>query len=301
MIQEYSYNFLIVEVFTEKNINYIERSSKLNIEIKTVKNNKQKSKYKKNRIFNMSREIINYITFPILIIIVWEFITRHKIVPAILLPSIESIIKSFVSQIKTGQLEADLYASLIRVLKGYSIAVVLGISMGIFMGISNKTNKFFTIVFNGIRQIPPLAWIPLFILWFGIGEVSKVVMIAMGAFFAILLNTIDGIKSTPQEYIEVAKLYKIRKFDLFKKVYFPSAIPYIFVGLRLGAGSSWMSVVAAEMIASSSGVGYRINDARSLMQPDVVIVGMLVIGIIGLLMDIFLRKIAYLATKWKTV
>ncbi|MBP2032953.1 sulfonate transport system permease protein [Clostridium algifaecis] len=256
-------------------------------------------KYKKNRYFKLTKEIVNYVLFPILILITWELISKLKIVPSILLPSIGDVIKSFISQIKSGQLINDLTTSLIRVFKGYFIAVILGITMGIIMGISEKTNKFFTIVFNGIRQIPPLAWIPLFILWFGIGETSKVIMIAIGAFFSILLNTINGIKNTPKQYLEVAKLYKIKKIDLFKKVYLPSAVPSIFVGLRLGAGSSWMSVVAAEMIASSSGIGYRINDARSLMQPDVVIVGIIVIGTVGILMDTLLRRIAHFASRWE--
>lgn len=244
---------------------------------------------------------INYIILPILIILIWEFVSKFGLVPSILLPPISSVVKSFVSQIQSGQLLNDLISSLSRVIKGYLGGAVFGIVFGIAMGISRRTNNFFTIIFNSVRQIPPLAWIPLFILWFGIGETSKVIMIAMGAFFAVLLNTINGIVSVPKEYIEVAKLYKIKKLDLFRKAYLPSAVPSIFVGLRLGAGSSWMSVVAAEMIASSSGIGYRINDARSLMQPDVVIVGMFVIGIIGLLMDVGLRKLSKAVTKWQTV
>lgn len=263
------------------------------------RDNTKTIKYKRNEHIKVTKEIINYLLFPILILVTWELISRLQIVSSILLPSIEDVIKSFISQIKSGQLINDLATSLFRVFKGYFIAVILGISMGIIMGISEKTNKFFTIVFNGIRQIPPLAWIPLFILWFGIGETSKVIMIAMGAFFSILLNTINGIQNTPKQYLEVAKLYKIKKVDLFKKVYLPSAVPSIFVGLRLGAGASWMSVVAAEMIASSSGIGYRINDARSLMQSDVVIVGIIVIGVVGVLMDTILRKIAYFASRWE--
>jgi sulfonate transport system permease protein len=246
-------------------------------------------------------EILNYVTLPVLIILAWKLVNNLGIVPSILLPSISSVVNSFVSQIQSGQLMNDLTSSLVRVIKGYLSGTILGIIFGIVMGISKRTNKFFTIVFNSVRQIPPLAWIPLFILWFGIGETSKIIMIAMGAFFAVLLNTIDGIANVPKEYIEVAKLYKIKKIDLFKKVYLPSAVPSIFVGLRLGAGSSWMSVVAAEMIASSSGIGYRINDARSLMEPEVVIVGMFIIGTIGLLMDIGLGKLSKIATKWKTV
>jgi sulfonate transport system permease protein len=275
------------------------KKEKMHMQINADKNDAEVTKHKGNRYIKFTKQLINYLLFPILILVIWELISRLQVVPSILLPSIEDVVKSFILQIKSGQLINDLAQSLIRVFKGYFIAVILGISTGIIMGISEKTNKFFTIVFNGIRQIPPLAWIPLFILWFGIGETSKVIMIAMGAFFSILLNTINGIKNTPKQYLEVAKLYKIKNIDLFKKVYLPSAVPSIFVGLRLGAGASWMSVVAAEMIASSSGIGYRINDARSLMQSDVVIVGIIVIGAVGVLMDTVLRKIAHLASRWE--
>ena len=143
-----------------------------------------------------------------------------------------------------------------------------------------------------------LAWIQLIILWFGIGEESKVAVIVLGAFFPIMINTTSAIKQTQKSYIEVAKLYKLNKWDTFKKVYLPSATPQIFVGLKLGLGISWMAVVAAEMLAASSGIGFRISDARVLMQPDVVIVGMIVIGVIGVIMDKILTKISQKATPW---
>jgi ABC-type nitrate/sulfonate/bicarbonate transport system, permease component len=187
------------------------KKEKMHMQINADKNDTEVTKHKGNRYIKFTKQLINYLLFPILILVIWELISRLQVVPSILLPSIEDVVKSFILQIKSGQLINDLAQSLIRVFKGYFIAVILGISTGIIMGISEKTNKFFTIVFNGIRQIPPLAWIPLFILWFGIGETSKVIMIAMGAFFSILLNTINGIKNTPKQYLEVAKLYKIKR------------------------------------------------------------------------------------------
>ncbi|MBP2625476.1 MAG: aliphatic sulfonates transporter permease protein SsuC [Firmicutes bacterium] len=245
------------------------------------------------------KNVINYISFPILILIIWEIVVRLKIVPLMILPSIESIADTFIDEATSGQLLADVTISLRRVMEGYLIAVVLGISFGVFMGISSRVNKFFSLVFDGIRQIPPMAWIPLLILWFGIGETSKVVIIVKSAFFPILLNTMSGIKNTPKDYIEVAMLHNITKFDLFRKVYFPAAIPSIFVGLRLGLGVSWTVVVAAELIAATSGIGYRISDARSLMRADLVIVGMIVIGAVGVLMDNALTNISKHMIRWQ--
>ena len=200
----------------------------------------------------------------------------------------------------SGQIFQDVLISLSRVMQGYGIGLILGVFMGTLMGISGSTNKFFSGTFDAIRQIPPLAWIPLVILWFGIGETSKVILIAKASFFPILLNTISGIKSTPKAYIEVAKLYNKNSWKIFRQIYLPYALPNIFVGLRLGLSSAWMTVIAAELIASTSGIGYRINDARNLLQSDVVITGIIVVGLLGVIMDRILDRILRELTPWNT-
>lgn len=258
----------------------------------------RKTKLKKSKI-KLLDKILSYTVIPILILILWETVTKLNIAPPAILPSLEIVLKAFVVQMQNGEMIQDVTISLTRVVRGYTFAVVLGLSFGVLMGISLRANKIFSGVFNGIRQIPPMAWIPLIILWFGIGETSKIIIISKAAFFPILLNTIDGIRNTPKGYIELARLYNINKFDLFRKIYFPSALPSIFVGLRLGLGIAWAMVVAAELIASSSGIGYRINDARSLMQSDVMIADMIVIGIIGSIMDFILRKVSRYFSKWQ--
>ena len=210
------------------------------------------------------------------------------------------VFTSLISQISSGQIFQDVLISLSRVMQGYGIGLILGVFMGTLMGISGSTNKFFSGTFDAIRQIPPLAWIPLVILWFGIGETSKVILIAKASFFPILLNTISGIKSTPKAYIEVAKLYNKNSWKIFRQIYLPYALPNIFVGLRLGLSSAWMTVIAAELIASTSGIGYRINDARNLLQSDVVITGIIVVGLLGVIMDRILDRILRELTPWNT-
>lgn len=242
---------------------------------------------------------LNYIILPVLVIVLWETFARLKIFPAVLLPSPEMVIRSLMDQLKSGQLITDASISIQRVLVGYFISVVFGVTLGILMGISESINKFFILTLNSIRQIPMIAWMPLIILWAGIGEASKIVIIVIGSIFPVLLNTINGIKQTPQGLIEVGQMFKLSKWDLLRKIYIPSALPSIFVGLKLGLGISWMVVVAAEMIAASSGIGYRINDARSLMRSEVVIVGMIVIAFIGVLMDQILSRILKKLTPWQ--
>jgi len=242
--------------------------------------------------------LISYLILPAIIAAVWFYTTEKEIFSAAILPSIQTVTKSFMSQMKSGQLIEDVAVSLSRVIKGFALASILGIIFGICMGISDKFNRFFTLTFTGIRQIPMLAWMPLIILWFGIGEASKIVIIVIGAFFPVLVNTMSGIREIPKSFLEVGRIFQLSRWDTLRKIYLPAAIPSIFIGLRLAIGFAWMIVVAAELISASSGVGYRINDARSLMQPEVVIVGIFVIGFIGILMDQVLTRIAKLSTPW---
>lgn len=257
---------------------------------------------KKNKTNVNSKKIFGYINIailPILILTAWIAATKLELFSPAILPSIQTVLDSLKSQLNSGQLIKDISISLTRVVEGYMIAAVLGITLGVLMGISERINKFFFLTFTSIRQIPMLAWIPLIVLWFGIGESSKIIVIVIAAYFPILLNTMNGIKRTDKNLIEVGNMYKLSKWKLFTKIYFPSALPSIFVGLKLGLGISWMAVVGAEIIASSSGIGYRMNDARSLMQPEVVFVGMFAIAIIGIIMDQILTRISKKITPWE--
>lgn len=257
---------------------------------------------KKNKTNINSKKVFGYINIailPILILTAWIAATKLELFSPAILPSIQTVLDSLKSQLNSGQLIKDISVSLTRVVEGYMIAAVLGITLGVLMGISERINKFFFLTFTSIRQIPMLAWIPLIVLWFGIGESSKIIVIVIAAYFPILLNTMNGIKRTDKNLIEVGNMYKLSKWKLFAKIYFPSALPSIFVGLKLGLGISWMAVVGAEIIASSSGIGYRMNDARSLMQPEVVFVGMFAIAIIGIIMDQILTRISKKITPWE--
>lgn len=242
---------------------------------------------------------INLIALPLLILFIWMIVSKLKVFSPVILPSIGKVVESFKIQMMSGQLFNDIGISLLRVVEGYFIAAFLGITLGIFMGISNRINNFFVLTFAAIRQIPMLAWIPLIVLWFGIGELSKIIVITLAAFFPILLNTISGIKRTDKNLIEVGNMYNLSKWKLFTKIYLPSSLPSIFIGLKVGLGISWMAVVGAEIIASSSGIGYRMNDARSLMQPEVVFVSMIIIALLGIIMDQLLTRLSMKITPWE--
>lgn len=246
-----------------------------------------------------ARKISLGLLIPLVIIVAWWCTTTYTDVPKSLLPGLPDVGNTFLRIWNNGQLWQDLSVSLVRVVKGYLVAAVIGVLLGSLMGMSKSICALFLPLMTTIRQIPMIAWIPLIILWCGIGEMSKVVIIVIAAVFPIMVNTLSGISGTQEGCIEVARLYKLSKWKTFVKVYLPSALPQILVGLKLGLGVSWMAVVASELIAATSGIGYRMSDARSLMQSDVVIVCMIVIGFLGIVMDKGLSLIFGLLTPWQ--
>lgn len=239
------------------------------------------------------------LVLPCAILAAWYGATTFGSIPISILPNIPSVGKAAFTMIDIGQLQQDLIVSLSRVVKGYLVSALLGVILGSLMGMFENVRLLFLPIVTVIRQIPMIAWIPLIILWCGIGELSKVVIIVLAAFFPILVNTESGIESTPDGYIEVAKLYKLNAWKTFKSVYLPHALPNILVGLKLGLGVSWMAVVAAELIAATTGIGYRMSNARSMMQSDVLIVCMIVVGAVGVLMDKGIGVLFGLITPWK--
>lgn len=248
---------------------------------------------------NKLKTVFLGLIIPVLVLIFWWYATNFGVTPESILPKISIVGKTIQQMCKDGTLQEDLLISITRVVEGYFISAILGIFLGTIMGMSETARKIFQPTVTTIRQIPIMAWIPLLILWCGIGETSKIVIIVIASFFPIMVNTLSGISGTPLEYVEVAKLYKISKGKTFLRVYLPHALPHIQTGLKLGLGVSWMAVVAAELIASTSGIGYRMSYARTLMQSDVVIICMIVIGIIGILMDKILTIIFTTLTPWE--
>ena len=247
------------------------------------------------------RKVLLGLIVPALVLLAWFCYTSFTDVPNSLLPKISTVLETAGEMISSGQLQGDLSVSIVRVIKGFLASGCLGIFLGAVMGMSPRMQELLLPTITTIRQIPVIAWIPLIILWAGIGEGSKVIIIMIAATFPVLVNTLNGFTSTPEGLVEVAKLYKLSKWNTFVKVYLPHALPQMLVGLKLGLGVSWMALVASELIAASSGIGYRMNDARSLMRSDKVIVCMFVIGLVGILMDKVLSIVFEAVTPWERV
>ena len=241
---------------------------------------------------------LEYIILLLLVLAVWTFLEKKGSLNTVIMPAPSKILSTFLALVKSGQLWKNLMISLIRVLKGYLIAASLGIVLGILIGLFRHLNRLTDLLIQIIKPIPPIAWIPLVILWFGIGEEGKVFLIFLGGFFTILINVVDGIRQTDKKLIEVSRSMETPFLKHVFMLVIPHSAPNIFTGLRVGLSSCWMCVVAAELVSSTTGLGYMIMNARQFGQTDVVIVGMLTIGVLGKVMDSLLKVVEKAVIRW---
>lgn len=243
---------------------------------------------------------------PFVVIAIWQGLSSSHVIPSYKLPSPVEILLGFKDILIVGVppghlLHNHMIYSLYRVVLGYAVASLLAIPLGLLMGWSAGLSKMIRPLVEVVRPIPPLAWIPIAILWFGIGVKSAAFIIFLGTFFPILLNTISGVTSINPILIEAARTLHAKEKHIFLKVLFPGAVPSIFVGMRIGIGVGWMTLVAAEFtgVKEGYGLGYMIMTARDIQRPDEILAGMLVIGIIGLLIDIGLRVTESKMIRWR--
>jgi ABC-type nitrate/sulfonate/bicarbonate transport system permease component len=241
-----------------------------------------------------------YVVLPVLFVLVWFLLTDVMTVfPGALLPSPVKVANAFVRAIASGELPGNIGASLQRILYADLAALALGVPLGLAMGLYQRIEKLLDGLLSLFRPIPPLAWVPLSILWFGIGTISIVFITFLSAFFAILVSTIAGVRSLDKLHVRAALSLGASRRRLLTHVVLPTTLPSIFTGLRIAIGVSWMSIVGAELIAASSGLGYMINYYQQVLRTDLVIVGMITIGVIGLVMDLSSRWLERRLLPWR--
>lgn len=196
-------------------------------------------------------------------------------------------------------LGVHVYTSLHLVFIGYSLAVLIGVPLGLVTGYYRVADKLITPIFEIIRPIPPIAWIPLSVVWMGIGTTAKAFIIFLAAFVPCVINSYTGIKLTNPVLMNVAKTCGASDFKVFSSVCVPSAMPMVFTGIRVAIGNAWSTLVAAELLAATAGLGYMIQQGRSLIRSDIIIVGMLTIGIIGAILLYLLGKVEDKVIGWR--
>ena len=230
---------------------------------------------------------------------IWELVCLSGVVSSLFLPAPSAIINALLEMIADGEIGVSLAASLYRILAGFFVGSLIGLAVGLVTGTSALMDKIGTPIVNAIYPIPKIALLPLFILWLGIGELSKVTIIALGVFFPVAMNTYSGVKNVDTLLLKVAASFNASWWMTMKSVVLPNALPMIFAGLRLAAGTSLLLLVAAEMIAAQVGIGALILHYGDLMITDKLMAGVIVLSLLGLVFNLILQFVERKAIPWK--
>jgi len=232
-----------------------------------------------------------------ILVAVWWVAAR----PSMIFPTPDKVVIGLIELVGKGVLAQHVIASLFRVTMGYGLAVALAIPLGSVMGWFPAAFRAFNPVIQLLRPISPIAWIPLAILTFGVSDASPTFLIFLSSFFPIVVETTSGVHLVERQYIRAARNFEVGGFRLFRQVIFLAALPQVITGMRVGLGVAWLVVVAAEMVAINSGLGYLIIDSRNAgTRYDLVVAGMVIIGVIGYLLDLTMSRLEALdSVRWR--
>lgn len=238
-------------------------------------------------------------SLPIITLVLWQILGSLGLVSATFLPTPLAIAASFKDLFVNGDLIRHLQISLGRAVVGFLIGGSIGLVFGIGVGFSDKLEKLLDPLMQMIRMIPHLAVAPLIILWFGFGEVSKIFIIANGAFFPLYINTFMGIRNVDNKLFEVSRVLQFNRAKQIYKLVLPASLPSIFLGLRLSLALSWLGLVVAELIGSQEGIGFLINFAKQNSNTEVIFVGIIIFAAVGLLVDLGVRFLERKFLQWR--
>lgn len=238
---------------------------------------------------------------PCFVIVFWQLLSLTGLIPERILPAPSQIVEAAVKLMRTGELFNHMTISLGRALAGFIIGGIIGFLLGLFNGIFRFSELFFDTSIQMLRNIPHLALIPLVILWFGIGETSKIFLVALGVLFPVYINTYHGIKSVDKNLIEMGKAYGLKGRKLFFHVILPGSMSSILVGIRFSLGVMWLTLIVAETISAQSGIGYMAMNAREFMQMDVILLSIVIYALFGKLSDVIARYFEGKLLKWDTL
>jgi sulfonate transport system permease protein len=235
---------------------------------------------------------------PVAILLLLEIAVRVGWVQSYQMPA-PSEIATTLTDLADGALWKHIGASLTRVLSGFVTGAGLALVFAAWVGLSREAEAYLEPTFAGLRSIPSLAWVPLLLLWLGIGETSKIVLIAIGAFFPVYLNGVAAIRNIDRKLVEVGQIFRFSQRQMIVHVFLPAALPGLFTGLRSGLSLAWMFLVAAELIAATKGLGYLLSDGRETSRPDIVLAAIIVLAVLGKLTDGVLAMLERRFLAWR--
>lgn len=244
------------------------------------------------------RRILLALLLPFAALLAIEFSVRGGLIPSNLMPAPTQILDTL-RDLGAQGLPGHIAASTARVAAGFTAGALLAILLGATVGLSRHAEAILDPTFQALRAIPSLAWVPLLLLWLGIDEAPKIVLIAIGAFFPIYMGVASGIRAVDRKLIEVARLYRLSNIALTKRVLLPAALPAILTGLRNGLSLAWMFMVAAELIAASKGLGYLLSDGRETSRADIVLAAIFLLAILGKISDTLMAVIEKRSLAWR--
>lgn len=231
---------------------------------------------------------VGYAASVSIVLLLWQYLSSRAIIP-LLFPSPLSTVRVGLGLIAKGQLQADVWATLGRIVAGFALGSALGVAGGLAMGAFRPVRLFFEPYLQFLRFLPALAWIPAVMLWLGTGERAKIALLAYTTVFIVALNTMVGVTRVPRNQVRAARSFGATSGNIFFLVTIPATVGYMLAGMRLAMGNCFMTVVAAELVASDSGLGYLIFSSRQWMQTELAFVGIFVLGCLGLIADHLFR------------
>lgn len=236
---------------------------------------------------------------PFILLVVWEAAGRFNLLDAYVFPAPTTIVQKIVELAQEGTLWGHIGITFFRVFVGFLAGTIAAVIIGSVVGYFKWFEQLMDPLIQAFRSIPSLAWVPLFILWMGIGESSKVMLIAVGVFFPIYLNIVSGIQSVDRKLIEVGKIYHFTPLQIVRRIILPASLPSFLVGLRSGIGLGWMFVVASELMGASQGLGYLLVLGQNTYSPELIIASIILFALLGKATDFFLKTLEVRALKWQ--
>jgi NitT/TauT family transport system permease protein len=248
---------------------------------------------------NRLKELMPPIALSAVVVALWWLIVAQS--ESVIFPTPWQVITATVELVENGTLWGHVGSSLMRVGVGFGLATALAVPLGLLMGWFRGAYTTLNPIIQLLRPISPIAWIPLAILWFGVGDVSPIFLIFLSSVFPTVVQTVAGVHTIERQYLRAAENFGVTRLRFFRQVVIPAVLPQIIVGMRISLGVAWLVVVAAEMIALKSGLGYLIIDSRNAgNRYDLVIAGMVIIGVTGLVLDAAMRQLEHMkAVRWR--
>ena len=236
---------------------------------------------------------------PVAVAVSWELAVRQGFASGRLVPPPSVIFQTFADLARTGELELHAGATLSRVIAGFAFGVVAGTVLGAITGYSALTNRLVDPTLQALRAIPSIAWVPLFILWFGIFEASKIILIAVGVFFPVYLGVMGAVMSVDRKIVEVGRAFRLSGTAMVRRILLPAVMPAYVISLRAGMGLGWMFVVAAEFMGASTGLGFLLIDGQQLGKPAQIVAAIVAFAILGKTTDWLIAAIATPFLRWE--